>query len=264
MTDLERDLRDMMHRTADGLQHTPVATPGLVRRARVRRATAILAGVAVLALVVGGFAATRSLFNDQALPPANSRPDGIFADVGGWIAYGNKNGIWAVDPAQSGDPDNQVQLSSKQGIPKAWSADGSKLLVLREAPNAEPGGINEMDLFVLNADGTETRLTDAHGWVTGGSFSPDGTEVVYAETGNPSSISVVDAKGGTPQLLRAPGRMWFPDEGRSVRMELYGATFSPDGTQIAYFEGMSRQNPLGLQHAHRLPIGSCPTALKVA
>src|SRR5918996_1237556 len=61
----------MMHRTADGLQHTPVATPGLVRRARVRRAgTAILAGVAVLALVVDGSAATRTLQNDEAIPPA--------------------------------------------------------------------------------------------------------------------------------------------------------------------------------------------------
>ena len=70
-TDPERDLRDMMNRTADGVHHVPRPSHGLVRRARLRRArTALLAGAAVLALVVGGLAGARSLTSDEALPPA--------------------------------------------------------------------------------------------------------------------------------------------------------------------------------------------------
>jgi Tol biopolymer transport system component len=241
-TDLERDLRDMMHRTAEGLQHAPAATPGLIRRARLRRAgTALLAGVAVLALVVGGFAATRSLLNNQAIPPADPRPEGIFADVHGWIAYGNEDGIWAVDPERPGDPAAQIRLSSNQGTPKAWSPDGSKLLFLREP-----------DLFILNADGTETRLTDAHGEVmTGGSFSPDGTEVVYARSypWKSSAIYIVDADGGAPELVLASRRRWIRDGGcpqyegcshggRIFHTYFHTPVFSPDGTQIAYFDGM--------------------------
>jgi len=147
MSDLERDLRDMMQRTAGDLRYTPPSTPGLIGRARVRRArTTLLAGVALLALVVGGFATARSMSSDQAIPPANPRPEGIFADVGGWIAYGTSDGIWAMDPTQLGDRD-KVQLSSEPGIPRAWSPDGSKLLVLRNMPDGDPSGIYERDLF---------------------------------------------------------------------------------------------------------------------
>ena len=227
MSDLERDLRDMMQRTAGDLRYTPPSTPGLIGRARVRRArTTLLAGVAVLALVVGGFAAARSLSSDQAIPPANPRPEGIFADAGGWIAYGDQREIWAVDPTQSGDPADPVRLSSTPGTPRAWSPDGSKLLILRKSVDA--GSRDRSDLLVvLNADGTETRLADApaHVWITGGSFSRDGTEVVYAETGDErSAIFVVDAEGGAPRRLRSAGGLYAP-------------TFSPDGNQIAYFEG---------------------------
>jgi hypothetical protein len=82
MTDLERDLRDMMHRTADGLHHAPVATPGLVRRARVRRArTAALTGAATVALVIGGFGVRSAVWTDAApVPPADRRGSEIEQD----------------------------------------------------------------------------------------------------------------------------------------------------------------------------------------
>jgi len=71
MMDLERDLREMMARKADGLERTARATPELVRRARFRRAgTAVFSMAAVVALLVGGLAATRSLLNDEATAPA--------------------------------------------------------------------------------------------------------------------------------------------------------------------------------------------------
>lgn len=67
MADMERDLRDMMDRTADGMHHVPRPSRRLVRRARLRRArTAAIAGTAAFALVIGGFAGARSLSSDDA------------------------------------------------------------------------------------------------------------------------------------------------------------------------------------------------------
>jgi len=279
MMDLERDLRHLMHRTADGLQHAPVATPGLVRRARAHRAwTAIVAGVAVLTLVVGGFAATRSLSNDQAIPPANPRSEGIFAEVQGWMAYGcdgsnpgcaeaaeadgsaisdlHEAGTWAVDPASPGDADDRVLLTPRGGEPVAWSSDGSKLLLVRsDGPEVAPDP-TPPDLIVLNSDGSETRVpTDGtsvgeFAMTPEGSFSPDGSHVVYAGTDGswPSRIYVVEVEGGTPELLLAPGSRLYPGDtdflagqppsDRRFETSLYLPTFSPDGSQIAYFDGM--------------------------
>ena len=95
----------------------------------------------------------------------------------------------AADPAERAD-----------GDPIGWSSDGTKLLIRRESPNQVRGGVGEMDLVVFDADGTETRLTNAQAFVTGGSFSPDGSEVVYATTFSPkgSAIYAVNSDGGLP------------------------------------------------------------------
>jgi Tol biopolymer transport system component len=212
----------------------PRFVPGLGNAAVV-----VVAAVLALNLVASG------LGGPSAKDP---RPEGIFADVGGWIAFGDLRGIWAVDPTGRGDPDSQVQLDSKQGTPKAWSPDGSKLLVLRD--QRDVGHPNAMVLFVLNADGTETRLTQA-AFRSGGDFTSDGARVVYAgprDDGDGSNIYVIDAAGGTPEPLLAAGRRWVLDGGcpgyegcvdgrRFLDTGVYGPTFSPDGTQIAYFDG---------------------------
>ena len=199
------------------------------RRDRQRRDQRVRAGVVgvMLALVVGwwGLHEIGSTPVPANPTPENTRPPGIFAGVGGWITYSDPSGIWAVDPAQPGDPGDQIQLSSERGEPTAWSPDGSELLVLREVPRGEDA-YPHFDLFVLNADGTWDRLTRANGWITGGSFSPDGTEVVYAVwASSENAIYVVDVESGTPRLVT-------DDVGTP-----YQPAFSPDGAQIAYFDG---------------------------
>ncbi len=217
----------------------PVPEPAferlLRRRNRKRRNQRIsAAAIAVILALVSMSILVRSFRGTQ---PANEptpapSPEGIFTNVGGWIAFQNDDlkrpyghySIWAVDPTRPNGPKARIQLSDRPGKPLAWSSDASKLLIWRE-----PGL-----LFVLNADGTETRLVTnrsvnvgvigpiARYIQPGGSFSPDGSEVVFTAS---RGIYAVDADGGTPRLLR-----------RSIRYPVVNPMFSPDGTKIAYFE----------------------------
>jgi Tol biopolymer transport system component len=165
---------------------------------------------------------------------------GIFADVRGWIAYGNNEGIWAVNPT-GGTPADRVQLSERgPAVPLAWSSDGSKLLINR----GDPSYLGPDELVVLNSDGTESLLVRGGRYdsFSGGSFTPDGSKIVYATLTWPpnedwhSGIYVVDADGGSPGLLFAGGQRDYPDG--SFHTAVFSATFSPDGTQIAYVDGM--------------------------
>jgi len=144
---------------------------------------------------------------------------GIFIGVRGWIAYGDARGeepgIWAMDPA---NPDAEpILLDPDGGDPVAWSSDGTKLLIFRLS------SFRADELLVLNADGTETHLaTDVDGHV-GGSFTPDGSQVVYH---GPDGIYSVAADGGSPRLIYDPGHLM-----------VFTPVLSPDGSRVAFFEG---------------------------
>jgi len=201
------------------------------RKERNRRISAAVIGIAVALLGLASLTwVFRSTERPADQPTPTPKPPGIFSEVGGWIVYGNQGGIWAVDPSHPGDPGSQIQLSPNRGTPLAWTSDGSKLLFSTRGRG----------LFVLNADGTETRLV--RDVVQGASFSPDGTTVVFAPGLRAGyldpGIYLIDADGGVPRLLLAPSRRYFPDEDRSFRTGLSLPTFSPDGTQIAYIDGM--------------------------
>jgi Tol biopolymer transport system component len=193
--------------------------------------------------------------NEPTPPPP--RPRGIFADVAGWIVFSNDRvnqgavGIWAVDPTRPNDLEARIQLSDRPGTPLAWSSDGSKLLILRaqDRPGGFPGcprcaGPSWLTVVVLNADGTETRVVtnnpkvgggpwlDRSQWIHGGSFSPDGSQVVFAGSiERMDGIYTVDADGGTPRLVLAS---------RPHGHLLSSPAFSPDGTQIAYLEALGQ------------------------
>ena len=243
------NVADLLSRESETVDLEPGNFERLLRRRdRKRRNQRIGAGALAIIVALASFVAlTRALHTSQL--PADERtpkPSGIFSEVGGWITYGDKRGIWAVDPSHAGDRESQVELSPNPGTPLAWSSDGSKLLILR--CQCDPPPLADYDagrsLVVLNANGTETRLTRAHDhqYVNGGSFSPDGSQVVYAINGGkiPSSIYVIDANGGTPRKLLTAG-FRYPDSGDKgngpFRTWLYYPTFSPDGTKIAYFDG---------------------------
>jgi hypothetical protein len=169
-------------------------------------AAAILLAIAIVA----GLLAVRSLYGQptpvkpgpapQLCVPRPIDPSNRFARVHGCITYSDGSQIVAADPNH---PGNRIIIGPSNGlVPIAWSHDGSRLLLTSTLG----------DLFVLNADGSQTQVAhgDASGWE--GSFSPDGTRVVYdrfvSKTVNgvneqTRGLYVVGANGGAPRLIAA-------------------------------------------------------------
>jgi Tol biopolymer transport system component len=208
-----------------------------LRRDRKRRDQRIRAGVLGLAIAVAvgwlGVSAIRSTAPVPADDPSEQL--GIFEPIAGRIVYAERGSIFAVDPRRPDDPQERILVSERPGDPLGWSSDGSSLLIRREVSDRRRDPVADTDLFVLHADGTETRVTHHRRWIAG-SISPDGSQVVYA-AGYSDDVDIyrVDTAGGEPSLLLDSAD------------QAYNPTFSPDGAQIAYFDGLG-------DHSHSLRV----------
>jgi Tol biopolymer transport system component len=259
------DARNVLERIGDRVAAPEPAFERLLRRRdrkrRNQRIAAAVVAIVVIAAVLAGIAGSY----ERGPRPADL-PTDIFSTMRGRIVYGGdadgvpfmgvatanvQNAVpgggvwhvWAMDPSRPEDA--PIELSAPDGVvlgsPIAWSRNGSRLLmyVLLDEPGSRYG-----DLYVLNADGTETRVAHGVGIQPGGSFSPDGSEVVYSAPARetPDSLAgdgiyVVSSDGGTPQLVLAPERRTFPDGGTDTTA-LSSPAFSPDGTQIVFVDGI--------------------------
>jgi Tol biopolymer transport system component len=236
MTD--RDVRDFLHLMAAEEPVTFLDAAPLLRRARRRAARTVVVGAvgvaAAIALVFAGVAELRTApipANDPTPNPAPSVDLGIFAPVAGRIVYGDRDGIWGVDPAASADPATRLQLTSEAGVPLGWSSDGTRLLIMREVRGERAG----WHLFVLHADGSETQVTERPmGWIPGATISPEGSRVVFAGS---HALYAVDVDNGRTEVLLEAGKRYVEAYDRVVKTAVYEPTFSPDGTQIAYMDG---------------------------
>jgi len=94
----------------------------------------------------------------------------------------------------------------------------------------------QMELYLINFDGTKlTRLTDSPGYDAEGSFSPDGSQIVFTSTRDGDADLYVMAADGTEvrQLTNQPGY-----DG--------GPFFSPDGKWIIFRSDRDKKDMLQL------------------
>ncbi len=229
---------------ADGVDVTRALEAGRSAR-RIRRIKGAASAVLVAVVVAGGVAlASTTLVNKADIAPAIHPTPGITVDdlhdrpkwctaissqcvdIGGWIVYLRDSGLWALDPSRPDDTEHEIQLTHQPEVePLEWSSDGTKLLVRSWGEDGQ--------LSVLHADGTATLIAD--GGFFDGSFSPDGSLVIYTPGGG-GGLEIVDSEGGKPRRL-LDADPWA----------VYNPAFSPDGEQIAYFTG-------GGDHSHTLRV----------
>jgi Tol biopolymer transport system component len=230
--------------------HAPATGPGRQRTERDWNWLMVAAAALLAIAIVAGFMAVRLTTSHptvvrpgpepQSCLPGTTPPSDNFARVHGCMTYvdGSSSEIVAVDPYH---PANRIVLGPSDGrLPIAWSRDGSRLLLMSCQ--------TWCDLDVMNADGSLTRITngDANGWE--GSFSPDGTKVVYdryeqkaVPGGHVATMGLymVDVKGGAPRLIANSKLCSVPIEqgGCDQMTGLSSRTYpvwSPDGLRIAY------------------------------
>ena len=178
-------------------------------------------------------------------PQPSSTLRGPFGQVRGWIAYSSAVGIWGggSGPAGAADPAEPRRRRPHRVVERG-----------NEAPHptrsAEPDGVG------CRADGSCRARCGRHRDAptrcrpTGGWFSPDGSMFVYAAGPfERSAIYAVNSDGGAPRLiLRSTRQIVFPG-GRSALAFAYHPALSPDGTRIAYFDGM-------FDHSHSLWVAN--------
>jgi Tol biopolymer transport system component len=248
------DEREIVRRAAEALTPPDPAFERLLRRRdHVQRTQKVRAGVLGVAIAIAvGWLGVNAIPSGPT--PADDRSEelGIFAPVAGRIIYENEGidrgydpGIWAVDPNGPSDTteglsvaddvtSTLVRLDIAEATPLGWSSDGTELLFSRPDAASADTVFPMTDLYILRADGTETRLNRDPMTFGGATISPDGTRVVFAAWGDDMGLWVVDAEGGRPARLPFPAA-----EGIVV-----DPTFSPDGTQIAYVDSGESENHL--------------------
>lgn len=216
----ERRVREMLRSRADGISVLPTDAPGAVRKAHrrmVRTGIGAATALAVVAAAVVGLGSLHIRTVEPAIQPSINAAG--FKQMRGKIVYAVGSTLFAVDPNK---PSSWKAVGLASGWPDAWSADGSRLLILSYFWMKGPGP----SYFILSSDGTQVPLTTdpPANW---GSLSPDGASVVYQT--NPymkgrGGLYLISASGGASQLLVG-----------SDGMVPSAPTWSPDGSQIAFF-----------------------------
>ncbi|HWJ66725.1 MAG TPA: hypothetical protein VNT31_08610 [Nocardioides sp.] len=204
----DSDLIERLHAVAEGFEMppTPPADDAWRGRRRVRRNRGLVAAAAAASVVVA---------------------IGVTAAVTGQDR-GGFDGPTAAERTEEEPSFTKEELREVGGEQLGLSSDGTKLLVRRSVKLERPCSLLDgCEMFVVNADGSEHQVAEGDG-LFDGTLAPDGSAVAIGGYYGfrDGGLYIVDADGGSPQLLRPPAVDAIEDP-----------AFSPDGTQIAYFDG---------------------------
>lgn len=154
------------------------------------------------------------------------------------LAFFDVGYIWTM--RADGSDKHQLTSGPLFGSLATFSPDGRTILFTGIATGSP-------ELWVMNADGTNPHpITNTTGsqvkangdvirWSTNASYSPDGTKIAYASTqSGRSEIWLMNADGSDPTQLT------FADDSQSP--DANAPMWSPDGSRIAFWSGIVRDN----------------------
>lgn len=188
----------------------------------------------------------------------STAPDGNLDDIRAWLAKNagesnprvlnrqNLQGELNLQPDEnfshlfviaSNGEGSAVQLTSGyQDFDNAsWSPDGKRILCTSRVYKVHPDRERDSDLWMIDVETKSAKefLTWKDYSVSNGTFSPDGTQIVFSATNivnrhaTQNQLAVVSSSGGTPQLLTA-----------SLDRDAGGASWSSDSKTV-YFLAQS-------------------------
>jgi len=120
---------------------------------------------------------------------------------------------------------NQIAGTEREGLPFAWSPDGTRLVV--QGAHAVLDAGTNTDIYVVNADGSGlTNFTNSRAHGRDPVWSPDGSRIAFWDPG----IFVINPDGSGLTNLTADGFLpvWSPDGARIAFMS------SRDGNREVY------------------------------
>ena len=152
------------------------------------------------------------------------------------LAFASQGSIWVV-PAAGGAPHRLTNSPAGGGDPRQatdrapmWSPKGRWILF-------QSGRRGTSSLMVVTDDGNLTSfLTSPAVEASNGRWSPDGEEIVYVERTNEyfsGKLRLLRFDGHTGQLTGEPVDLYTAPVDRGGGWSIRGATWSPDGKDLA-------------------------------